>query len=120
MKLSRYIPLVIVCIAIAAALYLQSQPGDGIWRFNFSPDSVPHVESFKTITADSDYNNWRGYGWLDADGPLESGKWPGDKQDTWESRSKLNVVTRRGPDDLARYDEVRDKVIDLILQLYEL
>jgi len=102
MKLSRYIPLVIVCIAIAAALYLQSQPGDGIWRFNFSPDSAPHVESFKTITADSDYNSWRGYGWLDADGPLESGKWPGDKQDTWESRSKLNVVTRRGPDDLAR------------------
>ena len=53
-------------------------------------------------TESTDYSSWRGYGWLDADGPLESGKWPGDKQDTWESRSKLNVVTRRGPDDLAR------------------
>ena len=78
------------------------------------------MEKNNLATESTDYSSWRGCGWLDADGPLESGKWPGDKQDTWESRSKLNVVTRRGPDDLARYDEVRDKVIDLILQLYEL
>ena len=102
MKLSRYTMLAIAGIAIATVLYLQSQPGDDVRRFNFAPDSAPRVESFKTVSAASDYNSWRGYGWLDAGGPLERGKWPGDKQDTWESRNNLNVVTRHGPDDLAR------------------
>ena len=90
-----------VLLAMAATLYLQRQPEDGVWRFNFSPDSAPRVKSFKTVSAESDYNGWRGYGWLDAEGQLETGNWPGDEQDTWESRHNLNVVTRRGPDDLA-------------------
>ena len=98
----RFILLIVaVFIAIATALYLQSQPRDGIWRFNFAPGSAPDVETFKTISADSDYNSWRGYGWLDTDGPMETGKWPGDEDKTWESRNNLNTVTRRGPDDLA-------------------
>jgi hypothetical protein len=94
--------IIAVLLVTATVLYLQSKPRDGIWRFNFAPDSTADVESFKTINADSDYNSWRGYGWLDADGPLETGKWPGDEDKTWESRNNLNVVTRRGPDDLAR------------------
>ena len=102
MRLSRYILLVVVCFAIATTLYLQSQPRDGIWRFNFTPDSAADVESFITISGESDYSNWTGYGWLDAEGPLETGRWPGDEHDTWESRRNLNVITRRGPDDLAR------------------
>ena len=103
MSPSRYVLLIAaVIIVIAAALYLQHQPADGIWRFNFAPDSAPGAEPFITISADSDYTGWRGYGWLDADGPLATGKWPGDEQVTWEARGNLNVVTRRGPDDLAR------------------
>ena len=46
--------------------------------------------------------DWRGYGWLDATGPLETGRWPRDEGDTWESRDNLNVIKRRGPDDLAQ------------------
>ncbi len=87
---------------MAAFLFLQGQATDGIRRFNFAPESAPRVESFKTISAASDYNSWRGYGWLDAAGSVDHGRWPGDKQDTWESRNNLNVVSRRGPDDLAR------------------
>jgi len=102
MKYFRTILLVLVCIVTAAVLYLHSQPRDGIWRFNFAPDSAPPVGSFETISADSDYSSWRGYGWLDANGPLETGKWPGDEDETWESRNNLNTVTRRGPDELAR------------------
>ncbi|MEN8205412.1 MAG: hypothetical protein ABFS24_05300 [Pseudomonadota bacterium] len=102
MKPRSILLIVAVLLAITAVLYLQRQPIDGIWHFNFAPDSATDVESFKTISADSDYNSWRGYGWLDAEGLLETGKWPGDKDETWESRSNLNVVTRRGPDDLAR------------------
>ena len=101
MKYFRHKLLVVAGIVIATALYLQSQPGDEIRRFNFAPDSAPDVESFKTISADTDYNSRRGYGWLDAAGPIERGKWPGDTLDTWESRNNLNVITRRGPDDLA-------------------
>ena len=103
MKHFRFVLLiVVVSIVTATALYLKNQPRDGIWRFNFAPDSAPRVDLFKTIGAGSDYNSWRGYGWLDADGVLARGKWPGDQQDTWESRNNLNAVTRRGPDDLAR------------------
>ena len=101
MNLRSIFLIVALLLVMATALYLQRQPGDGLWRFNFSPDSAPAVASFKTISADSDYNSWRGYGWLDADGPLETGKWPGDEDKTWESRGNLNVITRRGPDDLA-------------------
>jgi hypothetical protein len=103
MKLSLQVWLLVAGLSvIATGLYFQGNPKDGIRRFNFAPDSAPDVESFKTISADTDYSSWRGYGWLDAAGPIERGKWPGDTQDTWESRNNLNVVTRRGPDDLAR------------------
>jgi hypothetical protein len=103
MKPSRYVPLIAAVVTVVAAgLYLHRKPEDGIWRFNFAPESAPDVESFKKIGVDTDYHGWRGYGWLDATGPTETGKWPGDKPETWESRSNLNVVNRRGPDDLAR------------------
>ncbi|NOR40195.1 MAG: DUF4091 domain-containing protein [Gammaproteobacteria bacterium] len=102
-RLFRTVLLIItVFIVIAAVLYLQNKPRDGIWQFNFAPESAPDVEAFISISAESTYNDWRGYGWADADGPLETGKWPGDKHDTWESRRNLNVVSRHGPDDLAR------------------
>lgn len=103
MKPTRYVLLIVaVLIVVAAGLYLHRKPEDGIWRFNFAPGSAPDVESFITIGVDTVYHGWRGYGWLDAEGPTEAGKWPGDKPETWESRSNLNVVSRRGPDDLAR------------------
>ena len=35
-------------------------------------------------------------------GPLEKGRWHGDKKNSWESRANLNVMMRRSPDDLAR------------------
>jgi hypothetical protein len=42
MKRSRYVLLiVIVSLAMATVLTLHHQPGDGIWRFNFAPDSAP-------------------------------------------------------------------------------
>jgi hypothetical protein len=103
MNLSRKALLITAAlIAIATGLYLYRMPADGIWRLNFAPGSAPDVESFIKIGVGTDYRRWRGYGWLDAEGPIEAGKWPGDKLETWESRSNLNVVNRRGPDDLAR------------------
>lgn len=102
-KSFRALLLVIaVFMTIAAVLHLQNKPHDGIWQFNFAPESAHDVDAFKSISAESDYNGWRGYGWADADGPIETGRWPGDKHDTWESRGNLNVVSRHGPDDLAR------------------
>ncbi len=88
---------------IAAYAYLDQSTAEGrIWRFNFSPAGVPKFESFITISSTTDYNKWRGYGWLDATGPLKTGHWPADKGETWESRANLILLTRRGPDDLAR------------------
>lgn len=75
---------------------------EGIWRFNFSPAGTPKFDSFITISGNTDYDTRRGYGWLDASGPMETGHWPADKSETWESRANLNVIVRRGPDDLAR------------------
>ncbi len=80
----------------------RSTEDDGMWRFNFAPSAAPQFNTFITISGDTDYNSQRGYGWLDASGPMLAGHWPADKFDTWESRDNLNVVARRGPDDLAR------------------
>jgi len=103
MKLSRYLLLIaILSIIVAAGLYVQRKPEDGIWRFNFAPGTAPDVGSFITIDIDTDYSDWTGYGWLDAEGPVTTGKWPGGKSTTWESRNNLNLVNRSGPDDLAR------------------
>lgn len=87
---------------VSYAYFGRSTAEDGIWRFNFTPAEAPEVESFITISGATDYSTWRGYGWLDATGPLETGHWPADKGETWESRANLNVLTRRSPDDLAR------------------
>ena len=77
MRLSRYLLLITAVLVITAAgLYLHRKPDDGIWRFNFAPDSAPDVESFVKIGVDTAYSGWRGYGWLDAEGPIETGKWP--------------------------------------------
>lgn len=108
MKRYHSVTLLTVCFIatagmIAAYAYLDhSTPEDGIWRFNFSPAGAPKFESFITISSATDYNKWRGYGWFDAIGPLEKGHWPADKGETWESRANLNMLARRGPDDLAR------------------
>ncbi|MGI9294599.1 MAG: hypothetical protein ACR2PS_11510, partial [Pseudomonadales bacterium] len=82
----------------------RSTADDGIWRFNFAPSAAPGFDTFVTVSGKTDYTPSSGYGWLDAAGPLQTGKWPGDgsKAETWESRDNLNVMIRRGPDDLAR------------------
>ncbi len=90
---------------VSASIYSwwgRTKEGEGIWRFNFSPSEAPKVESFTTVSGNSDYNSFRGYGWLDAVGPLEKGRWLEDKENTWESRANLNLVARKSPDDLAR------------------
>jgi hypothetical protein len=92
----------IVSMFVSYGYFSRSASEDGIWRFNFSPAQTPDIESFITISGATDYSRWRGYGWFDAVGPLETGHWPADKGETWESRANLNVITRRGPDDLAR------------------
>ncbi len=96
--------LALVCVAsvLAYGWWAGRQGQDGIWRFNFAPASAPPVGSFATVSGDTDYSGWRGYGWLDADGALEKGRWPSDVDETWESRGRLNLVTRRAPDELAR------------------
>ena len=104
MNRSRSMKLLIIGMVVFAGIYAwwgRSTKEEGIWRFNFSPSEAPKVESFITISGNSDYNSWRGYGWLDATGPLEKGQWPGDKKYTWESRANLNLVMRKSPDDLA-------------------
>ncbi len=105
MNRSRSMVLLTLGIVVFAGIYAwwgRITEEEGIWRFNFSPSEAPKVESFTTVSGNSDYNRWRGYGWLDAMGPLEKGRWPNDEQNTWESRANLNLVTRKSPDDLAR------------------
>ena len=108
--MTRYLSLILLTIgfvAVASILVLwgglgRSTPEGGLWRFNFSPAGATAIDSFITISGATDYNVWRSYGWLDATGPLKTGHWPGDKSETWESRANLNLLARRGPDDLAR------------------
>ena len=80
----------------------QNSVEDGVWRFNFAPEAAPEVDSFLGVSGNTDYDSGRGYGWLDAAGSLQKGHWPGGQGETWESRGGLNVVMRRGSDDLAR------------------
>jgi hypothetical protein len=90
---------------IAAGVYgwmSRSPFENGIWRINFAPAGSPKVASFVNVGGDADYHSGKGYGWLNVDGKLQAGHWPGDKGRSWESRRGLNVVARRGPDDLAR------------------
>ena len=105
MNRTRSMVLLAIGMVVFAGIYVwwgRSIEEEGVWKFNFSPSEAPRVKSFITISGKSDYNSWRGYGWLDATGPLETGRWPEDQQDTWESRTNLNLVTRKSPDDLAR------------------
>lgn len=103
MRVARISLAIFLLLAMIAAIwYLQRPTSDRVWRINFAPDTSPDFQSFITIDADADYSHWRGYGWLDTEGRLKNGRWPGDHEDTWESRSNLNVIQRRGPDDLAR------------------
>ena len=94
--------LVLLASFVAAALYFQRPVRDDVWRINFAPVTAPAVPGFVNVDAGQDYNRWRGYGWLDAIGSLETGRWPRDEDDSWESRDNLNVIKRRGPDDLAQ------------------
>jgi len=92
----------LIMVVLAAGWFLQRPGHDGVWQFNFAPGAGPAVPAFTNVGAETDYSRWRGYGWLDAGGPVQHGRWPGDREDSWESRSNLNVLQRRGPDDLAR------------------
>jgi hypothetical protein len=94
--------MVLLVSVVAAVLFSQRPVNDGVWRINFAPESAPAIPDFLTVDAGQDYNRWRGYGWLDATGSVATGRWPGDGEDTWESRDNLNVILRPGPDDLAR------------------
>ena len=105
MKFSRYVFVLsafIASIVFIIVLFVQSQENDGIWRFNFAPEAAPNVKSFVKVSGKSIYNEKTGYGWLDAKGLLETGQWHGDKIKTWEAYDNLNMVCRKGPDDLAR------------------
>ena len=94
--------LALVVSVVAAGLYLHRPARDAVWQINFAPGTAPVVSGFVNVDARQDYTRWRGYGWLDTTGPVKSGRWPGDEDDTWESRDNLNVIQRRGPDDLAQ------------------
>lgn len=105
MKPSDYLPVVlavITVIVIAAIDYFQSPARDSGWRFNFAPEAAPNPGAFVRISGNSVYSNKTGYGWLDASGPLESGRWHGDKLLSWEATDNLNLISRRSPDALAR------------------
>ncbi len=102
MTLKRISLLLLLIVVIATGLYFHRAARDDVWRINFAPGSAPAIPDFVTVDADHDYNQWRGYGWLDVTGPLETGRWPRDEGDSWESRDNLNVIKRRGPDDLAQ------------------
>ncbi len=83
MNRSRSMKLLIIGMVVFAGIYAwwgRSPKEEGIWRFNFSPSEAPKVESFTTVSGNSDYNSWRGYGWLDAVGPLEKGRWLEDER----------------------------------------
>ena len=94
--------IIVVGVFFSYAYLSRNTSSNGIWQFNFSPTEAPEFDSFVTVSSSTDYNSWRGYGWLDAAGSTETGHWPGDKWETWESRANLNLVARRGPDNLAR------------------
>ena len=66
--------LVLLASFVAAALYFQRPVRDDVWRINFAPDMAPDVPGFVNVDAGQDYNRWRGYGWLDTTGPVESGR----------------------------------------------
>jgi hypothetical protein len=63
---------------------------------------APGFKSFTKVHGKSYYSKNIGYGWLDEKGTFETGKWHGDKFKTWESYENLNIICRKGPDDLAR------------------
>ncbi len=66
---------------IAAGVYgwmSRSPFENGIWRINFAPAGSPKVASFVNVGGDADYHSGKGYGWLNVDGELQAGRWPGD------------------------------------------
>lgn len=98
----RRLPLLVLLLAAAGVVLVQCGAGDGSYRFNFAPQGAPKVDSFIQVSAHSDYNRRSGYGWLDAEGALETGSWHRAAAGGWESRANLNVLSREAPDDLAR------------------
>jgi len=81
---------------------MQDKSKDDIFRFNFAPEAAPNVKPFVKISGKSLYNKKLGYGWLDTKGLIETGRWHSEAEETWEAFQNLNVVSRMGPDDLAR------------------
>jgi hypothetical protein len=71
-------------------------------RFNFAPEAAPRFEGFTPVSAAADYSPARGFGWRDAGGGLEKGRWMAAASAFWESRERLNLISRTAPDDLAR------------------
>jgi hypothetical protein len=110
------LPAVVTC-ACAELL-----PKGGARFFNFAPEDAPDVKPFVKITGNSVYGSRRGYGWLDAEGDLEKGKWAAGESNAWESRRNLNVVCRIAPDDLARsyYSGPATFAVDLNPGRYEI
>ncbi len=92
--------LLSACFGVSA--FAADAPADGVWRFNFAPADAPDVESFVTVSGKTLYDKAAGYGWTDARGELESGKYEGGGLKSWESRANLNVICRLTPDALAR------------------
>ncbi len=88
--------LLSACFAFSA--FAADAPADGVWRFNFAPAGAPDVESFVTVSGKTLYDKDAGYGWTDARGELELGKFEGDGVKLWESRANLNMICRLSPD----------------------
>lgn len=87
---------------LAVALLVQRGGQADIYRFNFAPQEAPEVAAFTKVSAVSDYDSGRGYGWLDATGDVASGSWYGADSGSWEARDNLNILSRQVPDELAR------------------
>jgi Glycoside hydrolase 123, catalytic domain len=104
-KFPRYMFVLLTIIApliFAIVLFVQDKSKDDIWRFNFAPQAAPNVKSFVKISGKSLYSKKPGYGWINTKGLIKTGRWHSEAEETWEACQNLNVVCRRGPDDLAR------------------
>jgi len=105
LKFPRYMFVLLTIIApliFAIVLFVQDKSKDDIWRFNFAPQAAPNVKSFVKISGKSLYSKKPGYGWINTKGLIKTGRWHSEAEETWEACQNLNVVCRRGPDDLAR------------------
>jgi hypothetical protein len=98
---SRPFLLLLLSLVFLPGSVLPSSEGY-IRRFNFSPDAAPGFKGFTQVSAAADYSPQRGFGWRDAGGGFQQGRWKAAASSSWEARQRLNLICRTAPDDLAR------------------